>query len=736
MVFVPPWLRGFILADNNWIDYCLMLFQLDFMVWFLFFITIFFPAWISSIEPPQRDLMDDLLIVDYWNRQINDRLPVTYNHLLQGGYFNMPSARMGEDGEIGFGYSNVPPYVNYNLRCQIAPQLEISGNYRIFKGVDDPILTPLGFGDLSDKGANVKFAIFLPEDSEYTLPGLAVGYEDFIGTQNFRARYIVLTQVLRSYHMEISLGYGQGRIRGLFGGVAWMPFRCCDSKWISGLSFAAEYDATPYKDSNVELHPKGRRKRSPINFGVKYRLLDYFDFSASYIRGDAFAFSASTFYNFGYTEGLLPKIDDPLPCNSGQVGVVYEEDLLIEELRCHLEAQGFDLLQIWKEEGPCGEKVLRTRMLNNSYVMECEVRERLTHLFACLIPDEIDEVIAVIESDGFPIQEYIFRIPYLKQYICGQMGVFEVNLLSPLREVTYPDPCTSSQLYYHRRNLWNMELLPKVTTYFGSSKGKFKYALGLSLDFNGFLWGDVYYTLSLGYYAFSSLGNLTGIDRLNPSQIINVRSDLPEYIKHKQVTVDEAFLQKNWNMGKGWYARIAGGLFEVEYGGLATEVLYAPLDSSCAFGVEAALCLKRTHTGIGFSNKVRKLHGLIPTYEKFIGKQYFFSFYHNWEALQMDFKVKIGKFLANDYGAGFEISRYFPSGLKLYIWYTWTNANDNINGKNYHDKGVGFSMPLDIFYTHSERERFGDSMSAWLRDVGVSAYTGKELYDLISAERE
>lgn len=680
--------------------------------------------------------MDDLLVVDYWNRQIYDELPVTYNHLLQGGYFNMPSARMGADGEIGFGYSYVPPYINYNLRCQITPNLEISGNYRIFKGVEDPILSPLGFGDLSDKGANVKLAIFKPEDSEYALPGLAVGYEDFIGTQNFRARYVVLTQVLRNYHLELSLGYGQGRIRGLFGGVAWHPFRRSDFNWLRGLSFAAEYDATPYKDSCVELHPKGRRKNSPINFGVKYRLCDYFDFTASYIRGDDFAFSASTFYNFGYTKGFLPKVDDPLPCTPGQLGIVYEDDLLVQQLQCQLEAQGFDLLQVWKEEGPCGITILRTRMLNNSYALEADVRERLTHLFACLIPPQIDQVIAVIESDGFPVQEYLFRMIYLKQYIAGQMCSFEVNLLSPLRETTYPDLCTSEQLFYHGRNRFNMELLPKATTFFGSSKGKFKYALGVSLDFNGFLWGDVYYSVSLGYYGLSSLGNLSGIDILNPSQIINVRSDIVEYIKQKQITVDQAYLQKNWNMGKGWYSRLAGGLFEIEYGGLATEFLYAPINSSCAFGLEGALCLKRTHTGLGFSNKVRKLQGIIPTYEKFYGKQYFFSLYHNWEELQTDFRIKMGKFLANDYGARFEICRYFPSGLKLFCWYTYTNAKDEINGKNYHDKGIGFSMPLDIFYTHSERERFGDAMSAWLRDVGVSAYTGKGLYDLISAERE
>ena len=127
----------------------------------------------GPIDDAQCNLLNDLLIVDYWNRKINDRMPVTYNHLLHGGYFQMPSARMGAEGEIGAGFSWVPPYHNYNLRVQLTDRLEVSGNYRVFRGVEDPLLTPFGFGDLSDKGANFKLSLFQPEDSRYRLPGFA-----------------------------------------------------------------------------------------------------------------------------------------------------------------------------------------------------------------------------------------------------------------------------------------------------------------------------------------------------------------------------------------------------------------------------------------------------------------------------------------------------------------------------------------------------------------------------------
>jgi len=244
----------------------------------------------------ESDLEDDLMIVEWVNCKLNDRMPVYFNHLLYGGYWNMPSSRMGNAGEIGAGWSKVPPYENFNLRFQLFKHVELSGNYRVFQGVDDPALSEHGFGDFSDKGANVKFAFWFPEDSDYTLPGFAVGWEDFIGTKAFEARYAVLTQVFPKWNLEMSLGYGDMRIHGWFGGATWVPFRKSCNRYLKDFAFVAEYDAIPYESADREPHPDGRSVSSPINFGVKYRLWDRIDCSASYVRGEKWAFSFSSFF--------------------------------------------------------------------------------------------------------------------------------------------------------------------------------------------------------------------------------------------------------------------------------------------------------------------------------------------------------------------------------------------------------------------------------------------------------
>ncbi|KIC74382.1 hypothetical protein DB44_AL00760 [Candidatus Protochlamydia amoebophila] len=690
-------------------------------------------------DDPQANLMEDLEVVEYWNRRQNERLPVTYNHLLQGGYFAMPSARMGQEGEIGTGYAWVPPYYSYNLRFQLVDFLEISGNYRVFRGVDDPVLTPLGFGDFSDKGANVKLSLFSPEASHYDLPGLAIGMEDFLGTQAFKAYYIVLTQVFLKNNLEISLGYGAHRIHKWFGGMTWFPFRQTKWTYFQNLAFILEYDAIPYKDETLERHPKGRIKHTHWNIGIKYRLWDSIDLSVSYIRGDAIAFSASSYYNFGSTKGMIPKISDPLPykspVNTQAIGALRPDDAIVQDLTYAMRDQGIDLLEAWLSNEQ--EKLtLRLKVCNMAYREEQRFRERLYALLGALTPENIDEVIVVLDAVPALIQEYHFNMEYIRLYKEQAIGGYELGILTPMHEVSYPNPFKSKLLFTKKREWFNLELLPKVHTLFGSSRGKFKYALGLTLALNGFLQNNVYYSIKFGYFALSNLHDIHSVDRLNPSQLINVRTDIINYFQQKSITIDEAYLEKIWNWGSGWYTRISLGLLEQEYGGVGTEWLYYPVNSNWAIGMDFAILKKRTPHGVDFTSKIRKLDGFTPHYLKFIGSQYFLNIYYDWKNTGLEFKISAGKFLADDFGVRTEISRYFPSGLRIGFWATYTNGHDVINGQTYHDKGLYFSLPLDIFYTKSSRSKWGYGMSAWLRDIGVRAYTGTELYLMINQNRQ
>lgn len=696
------------------------------------------PFVFDSQEGESR-LMQDLLIANYWTQRLNEKFPVSYDHLLQGGYFNMPSARMGEEGEIAFGFGYVPPYLHYNLRFQLTNFLEVTGSYRIFKGVEDPVLTPLGYGDFSDKGANVKLSLFSPEESRYTLPGLAIGLEDFIGTRSFKTYYVVLTQVFLKQNLEISFGYGAHRIHKWFGGLVWMPFRHKSMKLLQPLAIVLEYDSIPYRDEVIEKHPKGRIKRTPWQVGLKYRLWEQIDFSFAYIRGDKLAFTVSTFYNFGSTKGLVPKIGNTLPyqspINFQPIGEWRPDNIMIQEFVYAFRAQGFELSEAWISDDN-GRTVLRLYVTNTVYREERLVRLRLNALLSSLVPENIDEILVTIDTAAMSIQELRYETAYLRLFHDREIGPYELNIVTPLSEASKPNPYTSKLLFKKEWEKWNLELLPKTQTLFGSSKGKFKYALGLSLNINGLIWQRTFYSISLGYFLFSDLKHVNDIDRLNPSQLINVRSDLINYYKQRCVTIDEAYIEKVWNCGKGWYTRLSVGLFEQEYGGVAGEWLFYPFNSPWAVGMDFAVVKKRTPEGVGFTSRARKLNGFKPHHVKFLGTQFFLNLYYDWKCTGLEFKVSIGRFLAYDVGMRTEVSRYFPSGLRLGFWYTYTNGKDIINNQVYHDKGIFFSVPLDIFYTKTSRSRWGYGMSAWLRDVGATAFTGNHLYEMINQERQ
>lgn len=687
-----------------------------------------------------ENLFRDLMCVRAIDAKLNDRLPTLYDFYGNGGYFVMPSARVPCEGVFMAGFSWVPPYHVYNAGVGITDHFEVSLNYRVFGGVEDPVLSCTGFGDFSDKGANVKWALFTPEDSDYCLPGVAVGWEDFLGTRSFEARYIVGTYVFPAYNFEISGGLGEERIHGLFGGCLWMPFRQQPYPYLKHLSVSAEYDATAYENPKREPHPDGRVQTTPINYGIKWRLWDYVDLSVARIRGQATAAAAQVHYNFGETKGFVPKINDPLPyrapVNTQPIGLVRSYEGAVTEFLYAFCDQGFILLDAWKGRHCRYGNLLRLKVYNTKYASECEQRRRVTCIVASLTPCDVDEVIVVIESEGFAVQEYRFPRQHLERWRNNCIGDFELAVLSPLCEVSCPDPCRERRLFHQSRKLYALYARPDLASQYGSARGKFKYALGAAVGSEGFFYDDIYYSAEVGIRFISDMQNVGDIDRLNPSQIINVHSDNVRYNQGYWLRLNELYLQRNWNMGCGVYSRLTGGYFSRNYGGVAGELLYYPITQPWAVGLEAAWLNKREYSGLGFTDKIRKLDGWQATYQDFFGWHAFLDVYYDSKEAQMDVQATFGRFLAGDVGARLEVGRYFSSGIRIFGWYTMTNGHDRINGETYYDKGIGFSAPLDLFYTYCTRKRWDWSMSAWLRDVGYRTDTGQSLYPLIHELRQ
>lgn len=690
-------------------------------------------------ESPAEQLFRDLEVVHQIDRQIHDQLPLIINYQLQGGYLTMPSARSYEAGMLGFGFSYVPPYHIWSLGFQFFDHIETTGNYWVYKGMLDGIFGHLGFGDSAERAANIKLIFLRKQDGFPFLPDFAIGWNDFMGTCRFRSFYVAATQEFLRYNFEATLGWGNGRIRGFYGGLAWTPLRKVDNAFFKNISLIAEYDANDYKH-HLHEHKEGRHVSSRVNAGVQYVFKDLLRFSASTLRGNDWAGSVAMNYNLGDSAGFFAKIKDPAPycapVDTQPLGIIRSREELAQELAYAFQEQGFDLYTLSLVPGECGKDHLWMKIVNVRYREEENVRSRIEYVLAALTPSNITTVTAVTEAEGVPIQEYHFRVEDLKRYAQGCLGEDEFRIIAPPREVTSkPKKYESALLFQRRKPIWILTFRPWFRSFLGSSRGKFKYEVGLALNPEGYLFDEIYYNLCGTYTIKSSAFDIDSSDFINPSRIINVRTDSILYNQSNSFHLDQAFLQKSWNLGQGWFSRLALGYFEMAYAGAAFEALYYPVHVNWAIGFSTASLLKRGYYGVGFQHKIRKLTSEGPIYLPYLGFQYFVDFYYQYRPYSLDFKISAGQFLARDKGIRVEGGRTFASGLRVGLWYTLTNAEDRVNGDRYYDKGFSITLPLDVFLNHSSRTRIGYSMSAWLRDCGAISATGKQLYPTLFWER-
>lgn len=705
----------------------------------LLFLLIFLPKTLVGFYDFEA-LARDLEIAKYWDERLYEWFPLTYNYICSTGYYVTPSARMAKPGEVGVGYAYANPYQHWLARAQPFANISFSYAYRIFTGIPDCVLTQ-GFGDVADRGANFKIAVITPEMTGYCLPGIAFGIEDFFGSKTFRNYFLVGTYVFPNYSIETSFGWGAGRYtqgpsRGFFGGFAWYPFWRSPNIWCKGIGIAAEYDPTNYSNPAIEPHPDARLSNSPINFGVQYQLGEILYFSASQIRGKDFACAATAHCNLGDIENLVPKFKDApyytAPLNQEPLGCYRPEEVLVQELSYALRCQGF-WLHCASMETKCGEAILRLQIQNNCYRHEEVVRNRLESLLAHVTPSNIDQVVIVIESYALPCQEYVFPRELLVRSLEGCVHPFEMQVLVPRENVK----CSYGDLIYcspYKCIDWGV--YPQYSSFLGSASGKYKYDIRLSGQAEGTLPKGIFYEVGVSWSAIANIHSVGDRLLIHPSSLPNVATDLINYLKQGNVTWDYLYAQKSWNFGRGHFGRVSLGYFQVNYAGLAGEWLYYPADGCFAIGLEGAIFRKRSYTGLGFQNQLRRWDGDVAIFSNYsLLSQYFLTFYWDISALQVFVKAAIGGFLAYDKGGYISAVRYFDNGLRLGGWMTFTDAEDLVHGENYYNRGVLLEIPLDFFQLRSSKKIYSKETAAWLRDAGYWSSTGVGLFEILNRER-
>ena len=153
------------------------------------------------------------------------------------------------------------------------------------------------------------------------------------------------------------------------------------------------------------------------------------------------------------------------------------------------------------------------------------------------------------------------------------------------------------------------------------------------------------------------------------------------------------------------------------HAGVSGEVLWKPVDSQLALGVELNYTKQRdTDGGLGFGEyDYDVVTGYVSAYYDF-GNGYLG---------QLD----VGRYLAGDVGATLSLDRVFANGWRVGAFATVTDVSAAEFGEGGFDKGIRFTVPFNWALGTDSRRGFGMTLRPKTGDGGARVDVDDRLYE-------
>lgn len=651
-----------------------------------------------------------------------------YNTYGAPGLIDMPAAVQMPDAELAFSSSYFKGNLRTGMTFQILPR--VSGTVRHVT-VDDLD----GGSNLSARSFDLQFQLLEEGDR---MPGLALGFRDFLGDGPHGAEYLVASKSLtRDIRVTAGIGWGRLGSRGgfdlgfgerdpvtspagrpqfgqyfrgdaaFFGGVEWQTP-------VKGLTLLAEYSSDAYTAEQAV----GFDAKSPFNFGLRYKTQKIFTLDAYYLYGDTVGFQLTIAGNprrplaapdFG--RGPTPLLARPAnaPMNTNWAGsannrtklvtavskVLAEDSIIVEEMR--IGARQVDIFIV------SGRSKRLPRAIG-----------RTARVLAAAMPPSVE----------------VFRITPVE----GSLATTTVELKRSDLEAQVDRPGASLSAWQAAELSDAVGSLDGDGVYKRNDFRRFSWALNPSVPFSLFdpdseldidlqLNANARYRFTRGLSVSAEISKrLVGSEASAPpvpvSDVPVVRSDSGQYYAGDAVELERLTGDYVFKLSPAVYGRVSAGLLERMYAGVSGEVLWAPTDSNLAFGVEVNHARKRDPV---------KPFGLLD-YGVTTGHAsvYWDTGFHGIEA-QLD----AGRYLAGDWGATLTLSRRFANGWDVSAYVTRTSVSVEDFGEGSYAKGVTVTMPLRWGLPHETRSTASLSMADRARDGGARLGVAGRLYGRI-----
>ncbi|MGQ4276476.1 YjbH domain-containing protein [Pseudidiomarina sp. E22-M8] len=699
------------------------------------------------------------------------------------GLLQTPTARMNSEGHITIGYSDTDDYRRTSITLQVFDWMQATARYTDFRYSfysDDPGFS--GDQTLKDKGLDLKFRLY--EESKW-LPELAVGFQDLGGTGLFAGEYFVAskayeTEKLGVFDFHLGLGFGYlGRRDNAFNPFCEITDEFCerpggftqgggDVEWdkmfkgpasvfgglewrtpLEGLRLKAEYDPNDYQSERLPnpIDPENPREivvDSPWNVGAEYALNNFINLKLGYQRGNTMTFGFSLRYNLAtaYQIKLEPEMRDAkysTTSNFSELDIQRLSQDLLNETGYRVSAIATD-----EEQERVTLYAEQTRYRDRE-----EAVSKAARILSNELPEDVTRYEIAELKDGLGIVQYNVNAPYYKTAARGERffrdehdaisigHVRPVDLTPSATSATPATPATpvarSSTTGQTTRtgNAGNgndtrsrttgYSFTPKLSQSFGGAEDFYIYQLALMAD---------------GYYAFSPNLKLSGEIGLNiinnydefnflvddlENPLPRVRTRIREYADNQSLWLQNAQLVYTDQASSNTYYALYGGYLERMFGGVGAEVLYRPLNSRVAFGLDLNYVQQRDPDN-SFS---------FEDYDVLTGHA---SMYWQPELLPNSLiKIQAGRFLAGDEGVQFDFSHQFDSGVSAGAYAAFTNVSREEYGEGGFTKGFYISIPFDLFFVRHTMSRGTVGWNPITRDGGQMLNRSINLYQTTEA---
>lgn len=651
------------------------------------------------------------------------------------GLVEMPTAGMQPDGELGVTVSRFGPNTRTTLSFQIAPRL--SGSYR-YIGIKGLGIGGFGPNDTYfDRSFDLRFRLI--DEGRY-MPAVAIGLQDFVGTGQFSAEYLVATKHVLP-NVRVTGGLGWGRLashRQLSSGLGTRP---APSTATGGTVNAKQWFRGPVSAfGGLEWHPTDRlglkmeyssdaytleetqgvfRRKSQVNFGAEYQVSDALRVGAYYLYGSKVGIGVH--YALNPRARGVPAQGGPAPApvtlrpdrqaNPGAWGAGWTADAaarpaLRDRLVAALRPEGIrvDALTVDATRA-------EVRIVNTRYDAPAQAVGRTARALSATMPASVEvfEIVPVVNGMAASVVrlrrsdiEDLENAPGNAAALRSRADFAEAGPLSPdaLRGGGHYPRATWSIAPYLRLGLFDPS--NPVRGDFGLRfAGTYELAPGLILS---------------GAVTKKAVGNLNRSTRVSNSVLPRVRSETNIYDR-----LDPALehLTANWyaRPAPNLYSRVSVGYLERLFAGVSTELLWKEVGNPLAIGVELNHVRQRSaQSRLGLGN-----------YKVFTGHVSAYYAFGNGFHGQLD----VGRYLAGDVGATLSLDREFANGWRVGAFATLTNTSFADFGEGSFDKGIRLTVPLSFILGTPSRVSNTTTIRPVQRDGGARLEVDGRLYESI-----